>query len=66
MFFENENVESFISSLIKADKENPLNPEELESITLTKRSEEILSLFISTPGGFNPQPSDPKSDALSS
>ena len=24
--------------LIKVDKENPLNPEELESITLTKRA----------------------------
>ena len=44
-FFENENVESFISSLIKADKENPLNPEELESITLTKRAEEIFKFI---------------------
>ena len=44
-FFENENAESFISSLIKADKENPLNPEELESITLTKRSEEIFKFI---------------------
>jgi len=31
--------------LIKADKENPLNPEELESITLTKRSEEIFKFI---------------------
>ncbi|GIR20362.1 hypothetical protein CM15mP35_06230 [bacterium] len=38
-------MESFISSLIKADKENPLNPEELESITLTKRSEEIFKFI---------------------
>lgn len=44
-FFENENVESFISSLIKADKEDPLDPEELESITLSKRSEEIFKFI---------------------
>ena len=45
-FFENENVESFISSLKKADQEDPLNPEELESITLRKRAEEIFNFII--------------------
>ena len=45
-FFENENVESFISSLKKADQEDPLNPEELESVTLRKRAEEIFNFIL--------------------
>ena len=45
-FFENENVESFISSLKKADQEDPLNPEELESVTLRKRAEEIFKFIL--------------------
>tara|TARA_B100000674_G_scaffold268103_1_gene221375 strand:- start:1256 stop:2371 length:1116 start_codon:yes stop_codon:yes gene_type:complete len=44
-FFENEDVESFIESLKKADQEDPLSREELESLTLKKRSEKIFNFI---------------------